>query len=221
MTGIGAKAGCLLAALVCATPLAWAGIPVHDAPAQALRAQQHRTGQTQLERQTAILRSLSGASNFGDVLQSMEAMHRTPSMAEIRAVLENLRQGGTGIAGVEDIRRRSRVPLAVTLPKEQVYAGEEARRRYDEMVRLRAYYQLRGEQSYELAERRRPALVGLKDALKGAQTTKEVLDLQTEVLIEAVLQLNEQNQLLATMIQMQAHLSLMEFIATMHPEFLE
>ncbi len=213
MTRIGAKAGWLLAALVCATPPAWAGIPVHDAPAQALRSRQLAAAKEHLEKAKEIVFTLRGVSGYGDSLQSLAEMHGAPPLEEVKRVFANLAGGGTGTSGIEDVRRRARVPLLQDVPGQGERASQETERRWNERARVWAYYQHRAEDAYFLAERRRPALVGLQDALKQASEVKQVLDLQTLVLIEIALQLNEHNQLLATVLQMQAHEGLLNWSA--------
>ena len=194
-------------------PPAWAGIPVHDAPAQALRARQLAAAREHLERAKEIVFTLRGVSGYGGALQSLEDMHGAPPLEEVKRVFANLAEGGAGTGGIEEVRRRSRVPLLHDVPGQGEAASEATERRWNERARVWAYYQLRAEEAYLLAERRRPALVGLQDALKQAGEVKQVLDLQTLVLIEIALQLNEHNQLLATVLQMQAHEGLLNWSA--------
>ena len=213
MTGIGARGALVLGVMVLALPPAWAGIPVHDAPAQALRSRQLAAAREHLEKAKEIVFTLRGVSGYGDSLQSLEEMHGAPPLEEVKRVFANLAGGGTGTSGIEDVRRRARVPLLQDVPGQGQMASEETERRWNERARLWAYYQLRAEDAYLLAERRRPALTGLHGALERASEVKQVLDLQTLVLIEIALQLNEHNQLLATVLQMQAHEGLLNWSA--------
>lgn len=192
-------------------PPAWAGIPVHDAPAQALRARQLAAAREHLEKAREVVHTLRGVSGFGNSLQSLDQMHVAPSLEEIKKVFANLSRGGSGTSAVDEVRRRARIPRMGTLAEKGVQMSEGMERRLDEESGLHAYYQARAEDAYLLAERRRPALSGLQDALGQAHEVKQVLDLQTLVLIEIAHQINDNNQLMATLIQMQAHRALMEW----------
>ena len=191
-------------------PPAWAGIPVHDAPAQALRARQLAAAREHLEKAKEIVFTLRGVSGYGGALRSLEDMHGAPPLEEVKRVFANLAGGGSGTAAIEEVRRRARVPLLQDVPGHGERASEATERRWNERSRVWAYYQLRAEEAYQLAERRRPALTGLQDALEGAAEVKDVLALQTLVLIEIALQLNDNNQLLATLLQMQAQTGLLD-----------
>ena len=221
MSGLGAQGALFIGAMLAAAPAAWAGIPVHDAPAQALRARQLAAAREHLEKAKEIVFTLRGVSGYGGALPSLDDMHMAPTLEEVKRVFANLAGGGSGVSGIEEVRRRSRVPLAEDLPDGRVISTSESRQRFNERVRLGAYYQLRGEQAYLLAERRRPALTGLQDALEQAGEAKEVLDLQTLVLIEIAHQLNDNNQLLATLLQLQAHWELLRMTDGIRADFLE
>ncbi|MDD9984201.1 MAG: hypothetical protein OXU81_23055 [Gammaproteobacteria bacterium] len=210
MRGSAVKGAVALVALVLAAPPVWAGIPVHDAAAQSVRVRQLREAREHLEKAKEIVFTLRGASGYGGALPSLEEMHGAPPLEEVKRVFANLAGGGSGTAAIEGVRRRARVPLWQEVPGHGAMASEDTERRENERARVWAYYQLRAEEAYLLAERRRPALTGLQDALEGAAEVKDVLALQTLVLIEVALQLNDNNQLLATLLQMQAHKGLLD-----------
>ncbi len=210
MRGSAVKGAVALVALVLAAPPTWAGIPVHDAAAQSVRIRQLRAAREHLEKAKEIVFTLRGISGYGGALRSLEDMHGAPPLEEVKRVFANLAGGGSGTAAVEEVRRRARVPLLQDVPGHGERASEATERRWNERSRVWAYYQLRAEEAYQLAERRRPALVGLQDALEQAGEVKQVLDLQTLVLIEIALQLNDNNQLLATLLQMQAQTGLLD-----------
>ena len=180
------------------------------------------TAKRQLQEAENLYNSLTGISGFGDILREMDRMHeyRYRAAGIKEELCELVPQEGfkinwkpkvsaSNLGDIEDVLRCA----GIDEPEETVGMAAAAADQHNTLqheARVQAHYQVRGEEGYEMAEQRRPALSALKTALGGATEMKQVMDLQAETLIEIAHLLNDQVQLTSTLVQMIANFELLK-----------